>query len=739
MRFVSAQIEDMDRVRFRTLDSVEDAAGFSVFWERAAMLSFPLEKDADGFGAVVRSAEYFELCDSIEIYCADGSRITAQYDESVYDKPGFLEKYGYSGELGCVCRGCETVFRLWSPPAACVKVNLYENNEGPAYAVHSMTRLEHGVFELRFPGNLSGVYYTYTALINADEETFSDPFAKACGINGHRSMALDLSQTDPEGFDKNFHVLPQSQTDAVIYEISVRDFTVDKNSGISPANRGKFLGFTEEDTKSPWGDASGVAHLKELGITHVHLLPVMDFATVDESKPEAYNWGYDPVSYFYPDGAYSSNPWDGSVRVREFKQLVHSLHKNGIGVVLDVVYNHTYFTEKSNLNKSVPNYFHRRAGGKFTDGSGCGNEIRSEGFMARKLILDSILYWVKEYAIDGFRFDLMGLIDIKTINLIRRELDKIDPRIIMYGEGWTGGPSSLPFDRQPNKFNSHKMSENIGLFNDEFRDALKGDTFDARDRGYALLGRDAFQNQGLSEKIKAGIVAQTNHPHVHYSSGMHSWALSPCQTVTYHSSHDNYTLHDKLMCSVIGEEKENLEEIYKFCAGLMLSSQGIAFLLGGEEFMRSKPRPDGALEHNSYNSPDSVNKIDWELKSRNRAVFDYYKGLIALRREHPAFRIGNNEILFSALRFIYTLPNNRIAYIIDGGICGDSLSEIAVVINPTTEAFDCELAVPGGASQLSINNFDVYADKTAASSKPLYALDSTLLRVEPVSVYILGR
>lgn len=352
-----------------------------------------------------------------------------------------------------------------------------------------------------------------------------------------------------------------------------------------------------------------------------------------------------------PDGVYCINPFDAISCVTDFKTLVHALHKNNIGVILDVVYNHTYFTEESPFNLVMPDYYYRKKKGRFTNGSGCGNELDSERGMVRKLMVDSLLYWVNEYGVDGFRFDLMGLHDIKTMNYIRHKLDEIDSRIIIYGEGWSGGPSSLAGEAAATKYNAYKLDDRIAFFNDDMRDGIKGSCFDAGRKGYLGGSLDPHYNSGFNEIIKSGIVGAIDHPHVMYQDGKFPFAKRPTQTVTYESSHDNYTLFDKLTLANPNLSEEELIKLNKLAAVLVLTSQGIPFLHGGEEFLRQKIRPDGTFEHNSYNSPDSVNALNWERKHKYRDVVNYYKGLIELRKAHKGFRMTTAEDVEKFLRF----------------------------------------------------------------------------------------
>ena len=458
-----------------------------------------------------------------------------------------------------------------------------------------------------------------------------DPYAKSVGVNGKRAMVVDLDDTDPVDWSKDKSPALANPTDAIIYELHVRDASIAVNSGIK--NKGKFLGLTEQGTKNTEGLSTGLDHLKELGVTHIHLLPFYDFYSVDESKPEKlqYNWGYDPLNYNVPEGSYSTNANDGVTRIRELKELVKTFHQNGLSVVMDVVYNHTMLTEDSYFNQLVPGYYYRQTpDGKFSNATACGNETASERPMMRKFMLESLQYWVKEYHVDGFRFDLMGVHDIATMNLIARELRKIKPDILLYGEGWTAGASPLPDSLRALKKYAYKL-DNIAVFSDDIRDGIKGSVFRHEENGFAS-GRP-----GMEESIKFGIVASVKHPQVDYTKVNYSkapYANEPSSTITYAECHDNHVLWDKLAISAKNATEDERKEMHKLALSIVLTSQGISFLHAGTEFLRSKKGHE-----NSFNAGDSINAIDWSLKTKNKDVFEYVKALIKMRKEHPAFRM----------------------------------------------------------------------------------------------------
>lgn len=593
----------------------------------------------------------------------------------IYNTDNFNENFYYDGDdLGAVYKKDETRFRLWAPTAEKVILKLYDKGDGgtPTSTV-DMVRTEKGTWYTEVKGDLNGVYYTYEITVNGQTNEAVDPYAKAVGVNGNRGMVVDLAATNPKGWEKVGYIKLDSPTDAVIYEMHIRDTSIDPSSGIK--NKGKYLGFTEIKTKSPEsGVLTGLSHVKELGATHIHLLPSFDFNSVDEKNPDTpqFNWGYDPKNYNAPEGSYSMDPFNGDVRIREFKEMVKAIKSQGIGVVMDVVYNHTALSADSDFNKIVPGYYYRiTSSGAFSNGSACGNELASERLMVRKFIVDSVVYWAKEYKIDGFRFDLMGLHDIDTMNGIARELKKVNPSILLYGEGWTAGASTLPQNKQAIKSNISKVPD-IAVFNDNIRDGIKGHVFDSQAPGFISGKYD------LKESVKFGITGAVSHPGVDYSQVNYDkmpFALSPGQSVNYVASHDNLTFYDKLLAATNGKSEEELKAMTKLGSAIVITSQGIPFMLSGTDFMRTKQG-----DENSYKSPDSINAIDWELKSRNMDVFEYHKGLIALRKAHPAFRMKTAQEVAENLKFIDT-PQHLIAYTIENNANGDSWKTILVAFN----------------------------------------------------------
>ena len=581
-----------------------------------------------------------------------------------------------------------THFTLWAPTADEVRLMLFDAGEGGhAYETISMIPDAEGTWTAKVEKDLLGKFYTFNVKIN--ERWLGDTpgiNAKAVGVNGKRAAILDMRTTDPEGWADDKRPALASPADAVIYEMHHRDFSVDPSSGIR--NKGKYLALTEEGTLSPEQLATGIEHLKELGVTHVHILPSYDYASVDETKLDEnrYNWGYDPQNYNVPDGSYSTDPYDPAVRIREFKQMVQALHKAGIRVVLDVVYNHTFNTTESNFERTVPGYFYRQMpDGSFADGSACGNETASNRPMMRKYMKESVLYWLNEYHLDGFRFDLMGIHDIATMNEIRKAVTAVDPSIIIYGEGWAAKAPQMPEDSLAMKANIYRMP-GIAAFSDEMRDALRGPFNDNR-QGAFLAGIP-----GGEESIKFGIVGAVKHPQVDNDSVNYSkasWAEQPTQMISYVSCHDDMCLVDRLKASVPGITPQELARLDKLAQTAVFTSQGIPFIYAGEEVMRDKKGV-----HNSYNSPDSINAIDWKRKAEHADVFAYYKGLIQLRKNHPAFRMGDAGLVRKHLEFLPVEGSNLIAYRLKENANGDAWEDIIVVLNSRKE--NARLAVPEG-------------------------------------------
>lgn len=582
----------------------------------------------------------------------------------------------------------ETKFTLWAPTAEEVRVLLYDSgNEGSAYQTLSLEMGEDGIWNTSIKEDLKGKFYTFNVKVNG--KWLGDTpgiMAKAVGVNGKRAAVIDLRSTDPEGWANDVRPLLKDYADIIVYEMHHRDFSLDSVSGIR--NKGKFLALTELGTTTSQGEKTGIDHLKELGVTHVHILPSYDYASVDESKPDKaqYNWGYDPQNYNVPDGSYSTDPYKPDVRIKEFKQMVQALHKAGIRVVLDVVYNHTFNTEESNFERTVPGYFYRQTkDGRPANGSGCGNETASDRAMMRKYMVESVLYWINEYHIDGFRFDLMGIHDIETMNEIRAAVDKIDPSIFIYGEGWAASAPQLNQEELAMKANIYKMPR-IAAFSDEMRDGLRGGWDDDR-KGAFLIGQP-----GHEMSIKFGLVGAVKHPQVINDSVNYSkepWALQPTQMISYVSCHDDMCLADRLKATMPDATDEERASLHKLAETFVFTSQGVPFIFAGDEMMRDKKGI-----HNSYNSPDSINTIDWRNKTIHHDVFDYVRELITLRKNHPAFRMGDADKVRQYMEFLPVEGSNLVAFILKDNANGDSWKNIIVAFNSRKEP--AKLSIPAG-------------------------------------------
>lgn len=595
-----------------------------------------------------------------------------------------MQKFDYEvytgNDLGAVYSPKMTRFKVWAPEAESVKLNLYKQGEGDnLIEQHIMKKSANGTYVFEKQGDCNGIYYTYTVVNHGEEQEAVDPYTKAAGVNGQRGMVINLAKTNPQGFEMDGYRNPEHITDAIIYEGSVRDFTMDESSGVF--HNGKFLGLTEANTTNHFGEATALDYISGLGVTHVQILPAFDFETVDEKNQKAqYNWGYDPDNYNVPEGSYAVSPYDGAVRIQEMKQMVLALHSRGIGVIMDVVFNHTYRRDDSNLQKIVPGYYYRSDETGYTNGSGCGNEVASDRPMVQKLIVDSLIYWAKEYHIDGFRFDLMGVLDIDTMNVIAERLKEIRPDIYLYGEGWNGGPSSLAEEKRAFKASAKKMP-GIGMFNDDIRDTIKGSVFYDDHLGFVNGGTH------LENALRYGITGAVAHPQVDYDAyGSRPWAKEPGQSINYVSCHDNYTLWDKLSVSCPEASEEKKKAMNRLCAAIVFTSQGVPFIQAGEEFLRSKPLPEKkGFAENSYNMPDAVNSIKWDNIHEYPDMIAYYKGLMALRKAHPVFRMQSEAEMTQNLCFLSDTPENVVAYLLKGKGADDTPENILVIFNGNDE------------------------------------------------------
>lgn len=639
-----------------------------------------------------------------------------------------MQKFDYEvytgNDLGAVYSPKMTRFKVWAPEAESVKLNLYKQGEGDnLIEQHIMKKSANGTYVFEKQGDCNGIYYTYTVVNHGEKQEAVDPYTKAAGVNGQRGMVINLAKTNPQGFELDGYRNPEHITDAIIYEGSVRDFTMDESSGVF--HNGKFLGLTEANTTNHFGEATALDYISGLGVTHVQILPAFDFETVDEKNQKAqYNWGYDPDNYNVPEGSYAVSPYDGAVRIQEMKQMVLALHSRGIGVIMDVVFNHTYRRDDSNLQKIVPGYYYRSDETGYTNGSGCGNEVASDRPMVQKLIVDSLIYWAKEYHIDGFRFDLMGVLDIDTMNVIAERLKEIRPDIYLYGEGWNGGPSSLAEEKRAFKASAKKMP-GIGMFNDDIRDTIKGSVFYDDHLGFVNGGTH------LENALRYGITGAVAHPQVDYDAyGSKPWAKEPGQSINYVSCHDNYTLWDKLSVSCPEASEEKKKAMNRLCAAIVFTSQGVPFIQAGEEFLRSKPLPEKkGFAENSYNMPDAVNSIKWDNIHEYPDMIAYYKGLMALRKAHPVFRMQSEAEMTQNLCFLLDTPENVVAYLLKGKGADDTPENILVIFNGNDEEILYNL--PEGKWKILVD------DKTAgADGKKII---SEKADVEPLSALVLEK
>ena len=600
-----------------------------------------------------------------EVVIPEGNKLA-----KLYDSPEFAEKYTYTGnDLGNTYSKTETKMRVWAPTATAVKVVTYATADALADegVETAMTQDVNGTWVAAIAGDKEGLIYNYRVTVDGNTNEAVDPYVRATTINGERGVVVDLAKTNPANWKKAKPAFSGKATDAVIYELHVRDLSMDSSSGIPAAHKGKFLAFTDLNTTNN-GQKTGVSAIKDLGVTHVELLPIFDFASVDEASP-SFNWGYDPKNYNVPEGSYSSDPTKPTARITELKQAIQAMHDQKLRVNMDVVYNHVYNAGNFSQETIVPGYWFRTdETGELTNGSGCGNDVASERPMVRKFIVDSVKYWASEYNLDGFRFDLMGLMDIETINEVTAALKAIDPTIIVIGEGWNMG--TLPEDQKANQINIAKLN-NVAHFNDQIRDGLKGSVFNATDTGWATGKVSAASD------IFAGIVGN-----IDYSAAfLTKWTTtSPAQSVNYVEAHDNLTLADKLTASVKGVSPAGVAQLSQFASSVAFLSQGVPFLQAGQEFLRSKNGND-----NSYNADDATNSLKWSTKVKYVATTKYYQGLFALRAAHPAFRMTTTAQVKANLKFIKT-PSNVIAYTLNGKAVKDKATTIVVIHNPNAAA-----------------------------------------------------
>ncbi len=609
--------------------------------------------------------------------------------------------YYYDGDdLGCAYTPDGTAFRVWTPTASDVHLLLYRSEMGPLIKQVPMECSDGGTWFVRVEGNLVNWYYLYLVTIHGVTHVAVDPYARTISVNAHRAMIVDMATTNPAGWEHDQHKQLASPVDAVIYEVHVRDFSIEQSSGMQ--QKGRYLAFTEEGTRSPEGLATGIDHLKELGITHVQVLPVEEFASVDEYVFDQYNWGYDPRNYNVPEGAYATTP-HGTARIAQYKQMIQNLHKANIGVIMDVVYNHTYAVGDSDFDKLVPQYYYRTDyAGNYTNGSGVGNEVASERPMVQKFIRDSLKYWVEQYHVDGFRFDLMALLGVETMQKVAADLHALNPSIMVYGEPWTGGGSALPGEQLLMKGRQRGLG--IGVFNDEIRDALDGTVFDAGARGFATGA------QGALDAVRRAMMGSID-----------DFAAAPSETINYVSCHDNYTLWDKIAQSNGQDSEADRIKMDELAQAVILTSQGVPFLQGGEEFLRTK-----SGNNNSYNAGDEINQFDWSRKASYKAVCDYYMQLIHVRLNHPAFRLRTTDEVREHLS-ILSSPNNTLAFELHEHANGDPWAYILVIYNPNL--YEVSFALPAGT-------WTLVGTQGHVSEEPLGQVEG-MLPVPPIACMIL--
>ena len=657
-KFSLAEITDFRKIRYTVTPATTITKNMVKVYEGDR----EIEVSKMGSGRIIELAEDIDLSKTYRVEISGfGSKNAIPI--SIFDSKAFIENYTYDGDdLGAVINGDSTTFKVWAPTASKVVLNLFESgHEGAAYESVEMTKGERGVWS-HTASYGHGTYYTYTVTTSVGTQEAVDPYAKSAGLNGNRGMVVDLSLTNPDGWGKEFSTGIESYSDAIIWEVHVRDFS---NKIASSEYKGKYLAFTERGLTNEYGQPVGVDYLVNLGITHVHLLPVYDYATVDEATPEdEFNWGYDPKNYNVPEGSYSTNPCDGAVRITEYKQMVMALHEAGIGVVMDVVYNHTH-DANSSFNKIVPYYYYRyNSTGANTSASGCGNDTASERYMYGKFMVDSVKYWISEYDLDGFRFDLMGLHDLETMQEVEAAVHTIDPEAIIYGEGWTMG-ATIDGSKMANQSNIKdiKITNNaigaIAVFNDVIRDGLKGSVFESDSQGY-ISGKGKLNLSKVIFGIKGG------------DAPSQGWIVKDSRVVNYMSAHDNNTLWDKLELSNGSNSIETRLAMNRLGATLIMVSKGMTFFQAGEEMLRTK---DG--DENSYKSSDAINNIDWSVLNEGEMQYEmmlYYKGLIEMRKTFDIFTDNSTTVSYTSIidgRCSITLTDA------EGG-------EVLILSNPTS-------------------------------------------------------
>ncbi|MBT9392032.1 type I pullulanase [Hymenobacter sp. NST-14] len=639
--------------------------------------------------------------------------------------PDAYEAYPtYSGpDLGLTFVRGQARLRVWAPTAERLQLKLYAAGTGGApVAEYAMQKSAGGTWTYALPARPPGQFYVVQATIKGRQMAeVPDPYVHAVGLNGQRGALLDPATVHPAQWEDDRRPRLGQATDMVIGELHLRDVSMSPTSGIE--QKGRFLGLAELGTTGPGGVKTGLDHLSELGITHLHLLPTNDFASLDESQPGRYNWGYDPLHYSVPEGSYAADPAAPAARIRELKRLVQQLHRRGLRLVLDVVYNHTADAARSSFEQLVPGYYYRhRPDGSLSDAAACGNEVASERPMVRKLIVESVAYWAREYHADGFRFDLMGVLDLRTMRAVRVALDEVDHSLFVYGEGWTAGASPVSETQRAVKANVGRL-DRVAAFSDELRDGVKGHYARHREPGFAS------GQPGLEESVKFGIVAATRHPQLDYARVNYSrapWASAPAQCINYVACHDDMVLWDKLLAAVPGAAEEERIRMDVLSNTIVFTSQGVPFLPIGDEFLRTK---NGS--HNSYNLPDSVNQIDWARKVRYQRVFQFYRQLIALRKAHPAFRLPTQALVAEHLKFLPGLPASTIGYQLLGHAGGDAWDTITVLFNGRRQP--ARLPVPAGRYSVVLSGLEI----NPAGLRPLEVAGEAAVEVPASSALIL--
>ncbi|MFL0268553.1 type I pullulanase [Candidatus Clostridium radicumherbarum] len=633
----------------------------------------------------------------------------------IFCSANFNNKYAANEALGCFYSKEKTSFKLWSPAAEKINLLLYKNGdiEIPESPIRYAMVEKDGLWSLTISEDLKGSFYTYEVKVYGRLNEAVDPYAKSLGVNGNRGAIINIEDTNPLGFEMDISPFIENFTDAIIYETSIRDISMHPESFV--INKGKFLGLAEEHTRSRSNLTTALSHIIELGITHVQLMPIYDFSSLstDEKNPIKYNWGYDPQNFNAPEGSYSTDPYNPYTRIHELKTLIQTLHKNGLGVIMDVVFNHVFNQKTENLEKIFPSYYFRmHEDGKPSDGSGCGNDTASERFMMRKFIIDSVYYWAKEYHLDGFRFDLMGLHDVTTMNAVREKLNTLNRPIMLYGEGWMLN-TLLKDEFKANQENACKMPH-IGHFNDTIRNSVRGSVFIKEEQGF-ISGK-----LGLEEKIK-----ECTSGCIDYANTGKSLFNTPDQAINYVSAHDNNTLWDKLNFSNPGADEEALKAMQKLANAIVITSQGIPFIHSGAEFCRTKYGVE-----DSVRSVDKINSLDWDRKAKYLDVFNYYKGIINLRKSHPAFRMNNAEQIRKSLEFIANTPINTVGFMLKNHANNDDWKDILIIYNANKTTVN--ITIPEGSWNLVVDNVN-------AGTEIIRTINGSNVEVEKISMFVLYR